>query len=335
MGGPAPNVGNENSDTFSAGFIWTPSGRLEGLSVQADAWRFEVTDRVLPQAGISAVQPELDAFNAVVNDPNNYILNDSISADSPALDVACNPNDIAAQFGADSDERLNCVVNPALYTIGDAGIGISRSFRNENADLITLTLRAINAGEIEADGVDVKLGYNWDNDWGRFRASMDYTHVNQYKLIGVPGLELGLQDTGKFDAAGTTGNGLHVRSLPDNKGNLTLTWQRDRHGMTLINRHIGSYQDLAYQDVFDTGNDLVRSLARRKIDSYDTWDLQYRYSHDWGNASLGSTNFTVGVLDMFNEEIPHRETTAGSLRYDATVFDPRGRRLYARALWSF
>ena len=335
LGGPAPNVGNENSDTFSAGFIWTPSGRLEGLSVQADAWRFEVTDRVLPQAGISAVQPELDAFNAVVNDPNNYILNDSISADSPALDVACNPNDIAAQFGADSDERLNCVVNPALYTIGDAGIGISRSFRNENADLITLTLRAINAGEIEADGVDVKLGYNWDNDWGRFRASMDYTHVNQYKLIGVPGLELGLQDTGKFDAAGTTGNGLHVRSLPDNKGNLTLTWQRDRHGMTLINRHIGSYQDLAYQDVFDTGNDLVRSLARRKIDSYDTWDLQYRYSHDWGNASLGSTNFTVGVLDMFNEEIPHRETTAGSLRYDATVFDPRGRRLYARALWSF
>jgi iron complex outermembrane receptor protein len=335
LGGPAPEVGNEYADTFSAGFIWTPGGRLEGLSVQADAWRFEVTDRVLPQAGISAVQPELDAFNAVVGDPNNYILNDSISSDSPQLDVACNPNDVAAQFGVDSPERLNCVVNPALYTIGDSGIGISRVVRSETANLITLTLRAINAGEIEADGVDVKLGYNWDNDWGRFRASIDYTHVNQYKLIGVPGLELGLQDTGKLDAAGTTGNGLHVRSLPDNKGNLTFSWQKDRHGATLINRHIGSYQDLAYQDVFDSGNDLVRSLARTKISSYDTWDLQYRYSHDWGNANLGTTNFTVGILDMFNEEIPHRETTAGSLRYDATVFDPRGRRLYARALWSF
>jgi iron complex outermembrane receptor protein len=249
--------------------------------------------------------------------------------------VACNPNDVAAQFGVDSPERLNCVVNPSLYTIGDSGIGISRSFRNEDADLITLTLRAINAGEITADGIDVKLGYNWDNDWGRFRASIDYTHVNQYELIGIPGLELGLQDTGHSDAAGTTGNGLHVRSLPDNKGNLTFSWQKDRHGATLINRHIGSYQDLAYQDVFDTGNDLVRSLARTKISSYDTWDLQYRYSHDWGNANLGTTNFTVGILDMFDEEIPHRETTAGSLRYDATVFDPRGRRLYARALWSF
>lgn len=335
LGGPAPNVGNEYADTFGAGFIWTPSGRLEGLSVQADYWRFEVSDRVLPEPGISAVQPEIDAFNAAVGDPNNYILNDSISADSPVLDVPCDPNALEAQFGRDSDERLNCVVNPSLYTIQTEGVGISRSFRNENASLITLTLAAINAGEIEADGVDVKLGYDWQNDWGRWRASIDYTHVNQYELIGVPGLEDGLLSTGEFDAAGTTGDGLLVRSLPDNKGNLTLSWQRDRHGVTVINRHIGSYQDLAYDNVIQTANPLVTSLASPKIDSYDTWDLQYRYSHDWGNANLGTTNFTVGVLDMFNETVPFRETTGGSLRYDANVFDPRGRRLYARALWSF
>jgi len=335
LGGPAPNVGNEYADTFSAGFIWEPTGQLDGLSVQADFWRFEVSDRVLPQPAISAVQPEIDLFNTVVGDPNNYILNDSISADSPVLDVPCDPNALEAQFGRDSAERENCVVNPALYSGVTQGVGISRSFRSESASLITLTLAAINAGEIEADGVDVKLGYNWDNDWGRFRASIDYTHVNQYKLIGVPGLELGLMDTGKFDAAGTTGNGLHVRSLPDNKGNLTLSWQRDRHGLTVINRHIGSYQDLAYDNVIATANDLVTSLARPKIDSYDTWDLQYRYAHDWGNVNLGSTMFTIGVLDMFDETVPFRETTGGSLRYDATVFDPRGRRLYARALWSF
>lgn len=335
LGGPAPNIGNEYSDTFSAGFIWTPGGRLEGLSVQADAWRFEVSDRVLPEPGISAVGPEIAAFNAVVGDPNNYILNDSISADSPVLDVQCDPNALEAQFGRDSAERLNCVVNPELYTIQTEGVGISRSFRNENADLITLTLAAINAGEIEADGVDVKLGYDWQNDWGRWRASLDYTHVNQYKLIGVPGLEDGLLSTGKLDAAGTTGDGLLVRSLPDNKGNITLSWQRDRHGVTVINRHIGSYQDLAYDNVIQTANPLVTSLASPKIDSYDTWDMQYRYSHDWGNANLGTTNFTVGVLDMFNETVPFRETVGGSLRYDANVFDPRGRRLYARALWSF
>ncbi|MFT5843107.1 MAG: iron complex outermembrane receptor protein, partial [Pseudohongiellaceae bacterium] len=321
-------------DTFNAGFLWTPAGRLEGLSVGADVWRFEVSDRVLPEPAISAVQPEIDRFLTVVGDPNNYILNDSISTDSPVLDVPCNPNDVAAQFGVDSAERLNCVVNPTLYTDTTQGVGISRLFRNESATLITLTLAAINAGQIEADGVDVKLGYNWDNDWGRFRLSMDYTHVNQYKLIGVPGLELGLNDTGKLDAAGTSGNGLHVRSLPDNKGNITLSWQQDRHGVTVINRHIGSYQDLSHDFTFETGNDLVRSLLRPKIDSYNTWDVQYRYAHDWGNARLGTTNFTVGILDMFDEDLPYREA-GGNNNYDATVFDPRGRRLYARALWSF
>ena len=105
------------------------------------------------------------------------------------VDVPCDPNALTAQYGADSDERLNCVVNPALYTDTTQGVGISRLFRSESANLITLTLRAINAGQIEADGVDVKLGYSWDNDWGRFRLSADYTHVRSYELIDVPGLE--------------------------------------------------------------------------------------------------------------------------------------------------
>ena len=333
LGGPAPFVGNEYADTFSLGFIWTPGGNLEGLSIQADAWRFEVTDRVLPEPAIRAVQPEIDRFKTVVGDPNNYILNDSIAADSAVLDVKCDPNAIAAQFGVDSAERLNCVVNPSLYTDTTQGVGISRAFRSESASLITLTLAAVNAGQINADGVDVKMGYNWDNDWGRFRISADYTHVNSYELVGIPGLELGLLDTGIFDAAGTSGNGLHVRSLPDNKGNVTFSWQRDQHGVTLINRHIGSYKDLAYATTYELGNDLVRSLVEKSISSYSTWDVQYRYAHDWGNSSLGNTIFTFGVLDMFNEDIPYRESNG--LNYDATVFDPRGRRIYARALWQF
>ena len=332
LGGPAPNVGNEYADSYSVGFIWTPGGDLDGLSVQADVWRFEVSDRVLPEPGISAVQPEIESFLAVRDDPNNYILNDSIAFDSTVLDVPCNPNDLTAQFGIDSDERLNCVVNPSLYQ-GQAGQYISRLYRSSSANLITLTLAAINAGKIEADGVDVRLGYSWDNDYGRFRASLDYTHVNQYTLIGVPGLELGLRDTGIHDAAGTTGNGLHVRSLPDNKGHLTFSWQRDAHGLTLINRHIGGYKDLTYDYAWETGSDFVRSLLRKNISSYSTWDIQYRYAHDWSVGTFGSTVFTVGILDLFNEDLPYREV--GGLNYDATVFDPRGRRLYARALWQF
>ena len=81
VGLPAPDIGNEYADTYNFGVIWTPSGVLDGPSVQADFWRFNVTDRVLPEPGILAVQPEIDLFNQFVNDPANYIRNDSIGTD--------------------------------------------------------------------------------------------------------------------------------------------------------------------------------------------------------------------------------------------------------------
>jgi len=332
LGGPAPDVGNEYADTYSTGFIWTPDGALEGLSVQADFWRFDVRDRVLPEPPISALKPEIEAFVAASQDKSNYIYNNSIPANQSAWPnpyYACDPDALTAQYGADSPERLNCVVDPRAYYVN----GIQRAFGVTNASLITLTLSAINAGQIEADGVDVKLGYNWDNDWGRFRAGIDFTHVRQYEISDVPGLEKGLLDTGLFDAAGTTGDNNLVRSLPDNKGRLTLSWARDRHSVTAINRHIGSYQNLFYDNSYQTSSDFRRGLLTRKIDSYDSWDFQYNYSHDWDNASWGTTRFTVGLLDAFNAEIPRYEE--GALQYDAQVFDGRGRRWYARALWSF
>ncbi|MFM1897717.1 MAG: hypothetical protein RLZZ385_2791 [Pseudomonadota bacterium] len=329
LGGPAPNVGNEYADTYSTGFIWTPEGRFDGLSVQADFWRFEVSDRVLPEPPISALQPEIDAFTAAAANPANYILNDTIPADSDTPYAACDPAALEAQFGRDSAERLNCVVDPRTYYAS----GIQRAFGTTSANLITLTLGAVNSGQIEADGVDVRLGYRWDTDRGRFGVGLDYTHVRQYKLIDVPGLERGLLDTGVFDAAGTNGDGNLVRSLPDNKGHLTFSWSQGNHSANVINRHIGSYQNLRYQTSFENGSDFTRSLLRRKIDSYDSWDMQYNYVHEWGNRDMGITRFTVGLLDAFNAELPYYEE--GSLNYDAGVFDGRGRRWYVRALWQF
>jgi hypothetical protein len=326
LGGPAPYVGNEYADTYSVGFQWTPTGSLDGLSVGADFWRFEVSDRVLPEPPIRAIQPEIEAFIAASQNEANYILNDTIPADSAQPYTPCSPSAIEAEFGRDSAERLNCVVDPRTYVVE----GIQRAFGTTTANLITTTLRAINAGVITADGADLKLGYNWSNDLGLFSARVDYTHVRQYTLENVPGLERGLLDTFVFDAAGTTGDGNIVRSLPDNKGTLTLSWQRDAHGLSLINRHIGSYRDLAYQTAYESGSDFTRSMLDEKIDSYNTWDLQYRYSKDWGGA-IGSTNFSFGVLDVFNADIPYREVS--SLNYDTIVFDGRGRRIYARVLW--
>ena len=349
LGGPAPDVGNEYADTYSTGFVWTPAGRLEGLNVTADVWRFELTDKVLPQPGISAIAEELERFKVAAADPSNYILNGTIPSTRTGewanLDqlTPCDPNALEAQYGTNPDNqgvpggvtgfrdvvpgsRLDCVVNPAAYQIE----GVVRTFGVSTGALTTTQLSTINAGTIIADGVDLKVGYTWDNDWGRFRAGLDYTHVRQYTLKDVPGLELGLLETGVFDAAGTTGDGNLVRSLPDNKGNISLSWMRNNHGVSVITRFIGSYRDLSYENTFANGNDLVRSLVQRKIDSYQSWDLQYNYTHQWANQNLGTTIFTVGALDAFNADLPYRE--AGSINYDAGVFDGRGRRLYARVL---
>lgn len=338
VGVPEPSLGNEHSDTFSAGFIWTPAGGLfDGLMVNADFWRFELKDKVLPQPGISAIAGEIEAFKQAAANPSNYLLNSSLSVNAQVAYEPCDPNAIEAQYGKNSPERLNCVVDPRTYIVP----GVTRTLNSTNAELSTTVLSTINAGTIISDGVDVKLGYSWDSDFGQFRLGLDYTHVRQYQLIDVPGLELGLLETGEFDAAGTTGDGNLVRSLPDNRGNINLNWNMGRHSATAITRLIGSYRDLAYESTFETGNDLVRSLVSKEIASYQTWDFQYSYTMDWANSNLGTSIFSIGVLDAFNAELTYRESGStfydSSLvsNYDASVFDGRGRRLYARALLQF
>lgn len=323
----APNVGNERSDTFNIGLQWTPSApALAGLSVNADLWRFELSDKVLPQPGISAIAGEIEAFKVAAANPANYLLNSTLSGNSATPYKACDPAALEAQYGRNSTQRLDCVVDPRTYIVP----GVVRTFATTTAELTTTTLSTINAGTIISDGIDVKLGYGWANSLGLFRLGLDYTHVRQYRLIDVPGLELGLLETGVFDAAGTTGDGNLVRSLPDNRGNIHLNWSREQHSVAVITRLIGSYRDLRYESTWQTGNDLVRSLVRKEIASYQSWDLQYTYARDWANASWGTSVFTVGLLDAFNAEIPYRED--GVVNYDASVFDGRGRRVYARVL---
>jgi len=327
LGERNPNLGNEYADTYSVGFQWTPSGALDGLNVGADIWRFEVEDRVLPQVPRAALQPEIDAFVAASQDPSNYVLNESVSFDAEQQYVACDPAALEAQYGRDSDERLECVVDPRSYKVQ----GIQRLLGSTEASLVTITLPAVNGGNISVQGVDLKAGYNWDNDWGRWSLNMTYTHVDEYLVEDVPGLDFGLQEAGYVDAAGTDGDAPIVRSVPDNKGTISLSWSRDNHRGSVFNRHIGSYKVLDYDARLATTSVRLLPYLKPKVDSYDTWDMQYNYTHTWGNSALGTTNFTFGLVDAFNEDLPNYRFQT----YDASVFDGRGRRWYARALWQF
>jgi iron complex outermembrane receptor protein len=333
FGVPSPNLGNETADTYSIGFIWEPSsGILEGSSVQMDFWRFDFSDRVVSEQPSSVVKEEVALFDAAVGNPANYVTQSSLDDGAPTPFEACDPNVVAATFGAGSDERLNCVVDPRLYMVP----GIERKFAD--ADLVSAELESVNAGNIVSDGVDIKLGYSWQSDYGDFRIGLDYTHVRQYEVSDLPGFDSGFNGTGVTDAAGTTGDGgATLQSLPDNRGYLTFNWNRDNHSFTAINRHIGSYQNLGYDSVLADGNTLITSLARKKVDAYQTWDVQYTYTHDWANDRFGTTVFSFGVLDLFEGDLPYIENGDLSTlnNFDLNTFDPRGRRIYARALLQF
>jgi len=148
------------------GFLWTPDTEtLRGLSVGADFWRFELKDKVLPQPGISAIQGEIEAFKAAASDSNNYVQNSSLSGNAPEPFKSCNPDAIEVQYGADSSQRLDCVVDPRAYVVP----GVVRTFGSTSGQLTTTQLTTINAGTIITDGVDLKLGYDWNNTLGFFR----------------------------------------------------------------------------------------------------------------------------------------------------------------------
>ncbi len=350
VGAPNEQIGNESANTYSTGFIWTPEGRLDGLTVNADIWRFEVKNRVMPAPGISMIQHELVAFNEAAKNPDNYIFNGSLATTltgvyAPLGPYAkCNPVVLAARDGTNPAtmktaagatvplSRLDCVVNPLTYQVPN----VVRTLGSTVGGLTTIFANSINAGEVEADGVDFNVSYAWTTDFGRLRLSSNFTYVRQYKLINVPGFELGLRETGLFDAAGTTGDGLLVRSLPDKKGNISFNWTSDSrtHSVTAIGRFIGEYDNLAFKDTYDNGNDYVRSVANEGIANYSAVDLQYNYVHQWANENLGTSTFTVGALDAFNATLPFHYTNTAQ-NYDAAVFDGRGRRLYARALFQF
>jgi len=340
VGQPNPFLDPEDADTFNVGFQWTPSGDLlDGLSIGADVWRFEVEDRVLPQIPRAALDPEIEKFNSIVNDPSVYILNDSLPIDArdpvTGNPISCDPAALAAQFGIDSAERRNCVVSPLEYRIfnADGSQSVQRNLNDTNGGLITIALPAVNAGNIDVQGIDIKAGYGWENDWGEWRIGLDYVHIDEYKVEDVPGLELGLQETGETDAAGTDGEQNIVREVPDNKGTLSFSWSLGNHRVSIFNRHIGSYQILGHRAYIaeDQRTDLDLAYAKSSVDSYDTWDIQYGYTHQWANDALGTTRLTLGVIDALDKRLPLFRRTS----FDASVFDGRGRRWYARALWMF
>ena len=282
---PSPDLKPEESENYNIGAIWTPEGSLDGLTVSIDYFNVEYTKAIGPTPYSTSFENEVSLFNSLVGNPDNYIIKGTTTACTPEA----------------GNYKSGCVVNPALYQIGN----IDRIGTEAALGIVRAT--DVNLGTIETDGIEFAVKYDWETDYGMFNISHDIYWVNEYII-----------DDGitKEDIAGTNAAGsTFARSLPDLKANLAVTWVNDRHVVSAVARYIHDYYDSLYQV---------------DIPSYNTVDLRYDFTY-LRNGDKPLT-FSIGANDIFDEDLPGRDSYRG---YDTTVFDPRGRIFYTKVSMGF
>ena len=173
----------------------------------------------------------------------------------------------------------------------------------------------VNAGSIETDGLDLRVGYTLDTDAaGAFSADLAGTWVTTFDVTETQGGPV-------VDRLGNRNTQSFTRPTPEVRGNLTLGWEKGPHRLTGIVRHTDSYRD-------DLNGDAG-------IDSLTTLDLQYALTLDGalgGTLGDGRTQLRIGAINVTDEDPPFVFDRGG---YDPLVADPRGRLVYVGVTQGF
>ena len=172
-------------------------------------------------------------------------------------------------------------------------------------NVTSLTTFFLNAASLDTSGIDVDIDYSVDAFGGDLQLFSKLTRVLSYDLVTLGGTEVDGLGSRNFNNFGT--------STPELRANGGISWTNDKHSLSAIVRHIGSYED-------DEG-----LREETKIDSFTTVDLQYLIS--LGSNPEKDTTVTVGLINAFDQDVPGVETNRG---FDTKVHDPRGRLAYVR-----
>jgi outer membrane receptor protein involved in Fe transport len=171
-----------------------------------------------------------------------------------------------------------------------------------------------NASSLETDGFDLAVSRALELDGGgSLRVGADATYIASYDLVDP--------QAGPIEGAGRRNFANFGTSTPEWKANLFVAWATERHTVNAFVRYIDSYVD----DEVDIGQG---SAFYRPIDSQTTLDAQYVLTL----RSERAPQLTFGVINATDEDPPRVQTSGG---YDSKVHDPRGRMLYAKALFRF
>jgi iron complex outermembrane receptor protein len=137
---------------------------------------------------------------------------------------------------------------------------------------------------------------------------------------------------GKYDTQGPDGSYTSALDQALNaSGGVVLRWKHNASATY----QMGQYEATLEQNYQKGYTDAIANRASagtpaRKVDAYDTFDLQLAYN-GWRNMRAA-----VGVKNLFDRDPPYTNLTSNFLGgYDVSYGDPRGRFAYVNLTYSF
>jgi Outer membrane receptor proteins, mostly Fe transport len=180
--------------------------------------------------------------------------------------------------------------------------------RNSAGKIIRINNGYLNLAKQQVQGVDGNIDYTLDTqEVGSFNIGLQGSYIDSFKVSDTDGV---LSETAGEDTGGVQGGG------PRFKGNATLAWtQGDIKLVNVIN----------YTHGFEA-SETDQTESFKEIDSFTTWDSQFKYS--------GVENFdiAVGVNNVTNELAPFYNSSDG---YNFAVHSNVGRFMYMDLTYNF
>jgi outer membrane receptor protein involved in Fe transport len=181
-----------------------------------------------------------------------------------------------------------------------------------------------NVGGLATSGVDFSAAYEYKNDAGSFRHSVEGTYLFKYNV-----------DTGTLKDPKDPSKGnqiIHGRGYydlgvnPDLKFNIFTLWSHPSGAGGGFNvRFIDSFQEC------NQNNCNVVANGRRDVSKYTTGDVYLAYGL---KTAQGTTRITAGMNNVANAT-PALIYNGGGLNSDASAYDFMGRQFYLRLSQQF
>ena len=184
-----------------------------------------------------------------------------------------------------------------------------RQSGNFQGAIIQVNDKNTNVGGVDTSGVDFNAKYVFDSEYGEFRINFDTSYLIEYVKHNANG---DVDHDGWLRAA-QDGN------FPELKVNVSLDWSYENFSQNLSVKYIKDVKEI------EAGWWTDAAGFQRTVKAFTTVDWQGNY-----NLEEYNTSFTVGVLNVFDEQPPFAYSAFNG-NTDGTTYDVIGRQMYVTA----